>query len=297
MKKLYSRINAFWLRCRKWSSENIFGYIVGAIVKFTFIIVFALLLYSVLPASEEDSFINYSSNKQNDCNVIGINLHGTIYTYLPDHADGDTSFDYDSVSSENIMKAIDDANNDPEIKAIIVEADSRGGSPVAGEEISRAVKNSEKPIVAFIRTAGDSSAYWSISSADKIWASENSEVGSIGVTMSYLNNAEKNKKDGLIYERLSSGKFKDSGSSDIPLTQEEKDLFMRDINIMYNNFVRAISSNRNIPIGEVKKFSDGSTVLGQKAKELGLIDEIGGINEVEDYLEGITGEKPEICWQ
>jgi len=232
-----------------------------------------------------------------DCSVTGINIHGTIMTYLPEHAEGDTNFDYDTVASENILWSIQNANEDPNIKAIVLEIDSLGGYPVAGEEIANAVKNSEKPILGFIRQSGSSAAYWAVSSADRIWASKNSDVGSIGVTMSYLNNAENNRKEGYTFEQLSSGKFKDSGSPDIALTKEEKDLFMRDINIVYQNFMEAVSSNRNIPLEEVKKIADGSTVLGDKAKELGLIDEIGGITEVENYLEEQLGEKPEICWE
>ena len=245
-----------------------------------------------------DSFLSGSDEYINeDCTVTGINLHGTVMTYIPEHAEGDPSVDYDVVGSENVLWSIQNANENPNIKAIVVEVDSVGGSPVAGEEISNAVKNSEKPIVAFIRDIGASSAYWSISSADRIWASKNSDVGSIGVTMSYLNNVKKNKEEGYVYEQLSSGKFKDSGSPDMSLTKEEKDLFMRDVNIIYENFVKAVSDNRKIPIEEVKKFADGSTVLGEKAKELGLIDEIGGINEVEKYLEETIGKKPEICWE
>jgi protease-4 len=232
-----------------------------------------------------------------DCNVIGINLHGTIQTYIPEHAEGDTFFDYDTVASENVIWSIDNANNDPKIKAIVVEVDSTGGYPVAGEEIANIIKNSEKPTVGLIRENGLSAAYWAISGADKIFASKNSTVGSIGVTQSYLNNVEKNKKDGYTFEQLSAGKFKDSGNPDAPLTKEEKDLFMRDINIVYQNFMEAISINRNIPIEKVRSFADGSSVLGDKAKELGLIDEIGGINEVEKYLEEKMGEKPEICWE
>lgn len=249
--------------------------------------------------NEQDiSSVGQSEAKPEDnCNVTGINLHGTIETYIPEHAEGDTYFDYDAVASENVLWSIKNANEDPKIKAIILEVDSIGGSPVAGEEIGNAVKNSEKPIVGYIRQTGDSAAYWAVSGADRIWASKNSDVGSIGVTMSYLNNAENNKKEGYIFEQLSSGKFKDSGNPDVVLTKEEKDLFMRDVNIIYQNFMETVSVNRNIPLAEVKKFSDGSTVLGEKAKELGLIDEIGGINEVEKYLEEKIGEKPEICWE
>lgn len=246
--------------------------------------------------TEDQNSSTYGVSEKN-CNVAGINLHGTIMTYIPFHADGDANFDYDTVGSEDILWSVNNANEDPNIKALIVEVDSYGGSPVAGEEISIAIKNSTKPVLGFIRENGLSAAYWAISSADRIWASKNSNVGSIGVTQSYLSYSEKNKKEGYLYEQLSSGKFKDSGTPDLSLTKEEKDLFMRDINIVYQNFMEAVSNNRNILIEDVKKFSDGSAVLGDKAKELGMIDEIGGINEVEKYIEEKIGEKVEICWE
>ena len=300
MKKLFNKINNLWLSFRKWSDVNIFGYLIGAIVKLILIIAFAVLLYlafeSIWPNNEKSS-LSDSSNEQNDCNVIGINLHGELKTYLPNHAENDSFFNYDSVSSEDITGKIKLANEDSNIKAIIVEVDSFGGSIVGGEEIDNAVKNSDKPVIALIRDIGASASLWAISSADRIYASENSTIGSIGVTSSYMSNAKKNEKDGNTYEALSSGKFKDSGSPDKELTNEERALILRDINLAFNNFVKAISLNRNIDIEKVKANADGSTFLGNKAKELGLIDEIGGLPEVEQYLEETTGEKPEICWQ
>jgi protease IV len=248
-------------------------------------------------STEYDEYAEY----YDDCNVTGINLHGTLYTYLlegsVDSSETEPGSDTDAVSSENILWSIEQANLDENIKAIVVEVDSTGGSPLAGEEVSQAIKNSVKPVYSFIRAQGLSASYMAISSAKKIWASKYSDVGSIGVTMSYLNNSEKNKKEGYTYERLSAGKFKDSGSPDLPLTEEEKDLFMRDLNIMYEDFVKDVSVNRNISVEKVKSFADGSSVLGEKAKEIGLIDEIGGIYEVEKYLEEQIGEKAEICWE
>ncbi len=231
-----------------------------------------------------------------DCSVIGISLRGVLLTYIPDHSENDSSFDHNVVASESIIQSIKQANQDEKIKAIVVEVDSSGGLPVAGEEIATAIGNSDKPVVALIRQIGASASYWAISSADRIFASKNSDVGSIGVTSSYLSGEEKNKKDGYTYEQLSVGKFKDSGSPDKTLTKEEKSLFLRDINIVYNNFIETVSKNRRISIDEVKSFADGSTVLGERAKSLGLIDEIGGIGDVERYIEGKIGEKPEICW-
>lgn len=297
MKKIFNKINELWLRSRKWSNENIFGYLISGIVKLILIIIFAVLLYLAfesLSPSEEDSFLSDSSN---NCNVTGINLHGSLLTYVPNHAENDSYFDYDVTSSEDVLWSIRQANEDEEIKAIILEVNSPGGSMVGGEEIDNAIKNSEKPVIALIRDIGASASLLSISSADRIYASVNSTIGSIGVTMSYLSNEEKNKKDGYTYQQLSSGKFKDSGSPDKELTKEEKALMLRDIDISFNNFVKAISQNRNIPIDKVRQNADGSTFLGEKAKELNLIDEIGGIYEVEQYIKEITGEKPEICWQ
>ncbi|MFA6573727.1 MAG: signal peptide peptidase SppA [Patescibacteria group bacterium] len=299
MKKIFNKINNLWLSFRKWSDVNIFGYIISAIVKLILIIVFAVLLYlafqSIWP-NNEDSSLSDSSNEQNDCNVIGINLHGELKTYLPNHAENDSFFNYDSVSSEDITGKIKLANEDSNIKTIIIEVDSPGGSMVGGEEIDKAVKNSEKPVIALIRDIGASASLLSISSADRIYASENSTIGSIGVTMSYLSNEEKNKKDGYTYQQLSSGKFKDSGSPDKELTKEEKALMLRDIDISFNNFVKAISQNRNIPIDKVRQNADGSTFLGAQAKQIGLIDEIGGLLEIQKYLEQEIKESPEICW-
>ena len=304
MKKFFNKINEKWLSFRKWSDINILGYLIGSIIKIILIIIVFVGIYYVVSTtgifedtSSSDSTVSDSSDTANDnCNVRGIELHGMIATYLPLHADNDTNFNYDSVSSENVAYAIKQANDDERINAILIDTDSSGGYPVAGEEISVAIKNSQKPVVALIREQGDSAAYWAISSASKIFASRNSEVGSIGVTQSYLSNVKKNAKDGLTYESLSTGKFKDAGNADKPLTAEEKALFMRDLNIIYNNFIADVAQNRKIPIDKVKSMADGSTVLGDKAKELGLVDQIGGLSEVEQYIEKTTGETSTICW-
>jgi signal peptide peptidase SppA len=253
-----------------------------------------LVLLGFSGGSKEEGYINLSDDS---CLVAGINLHGGIYTYIPYHGADDSYYDYDSVSSEDIISIIREANNTENIKAILIEVDSVGGSPVAGEEIANAIKNSTKPVVAVVRESGVSAAYWAISGADRIFASKNSDVGSIGVTSSYLSNVIKNGKDGYTYVQLSTGKFKDSGDPDKPLTAEERSLFLRDLNIIHQNFIEAVSENRGLPLEQIKAIADGSTVLGERAKELGLIDEIGSIPEAQQYLGEIIEDEPQICWQ
>jgi signal peptide peptidase SppA len=266
------------------------------------LIALAFMVLSTLSYAVYDGWIKTpvvaTSDEYSDeyCSVLGINLHGMLLTYVPPYSEDNPLSDPDVRASEEVMYLINQANADDDIKAIVLEVDSSGGLPVAGEEIANALKNSSKPTVGFIRSSGLSAAYWAVSGTDHIIASRNSDVGSIGVTLSYLDNVGKNQKDGNTYMQLSSGKYKDAGDPDRPLTEEEKQLFLRDIKILHENFIADVAANRNVPVADIQKIADGSSVLGDQAKALHLIDEIGGLPEVEKYLEGIIGERPEICW-
>jgi len=253
------------------------------------VLVFLIQLYSLLNQAKILSF-------GNNCNVQGIKLYGGLYTYKNAASDGSGQSSKDVASAEEITAAIKKANKDSSIKAILLQVDSSGGSPVGGWEISEALKHSSKPTVALIRERGDSAAYLSASGAKYIIASANSDVGSIGVTMSYLGNSDKNTTDGLTFYELSEGKFKDAGNPDKVLTQEEGDLFMRDVKVLYNNFIKYVSENRHLDIKKVTELADGSSMLGQMAKDNGLIDQVGGIYDVEAYLQKQIKTNANICW-
>lgn len=237
------------------------------------------------------------SDEESDCNVLGIELRGNVVTYVaPKDKDEEDNNTVDETSSEDIIYLIDQANTDDNIKAIILEVDSYGGSAVAAEEINQALQSTDKPTVAFVRSAAASAAYWAASGADTIFASPLSDIGSIGVTMSYLDNTKKNAKDGLTYNSLSAGKFKDYGNPDKILTEDEKKLIMRDLNITHDIFINTVSKNRNLPIEKVKSLADGSSMPGQMALENGLIDQLGDIYKVQNYLKDKLGEDVEVCW-
>ena len=114
--------------------------------------------------------------------------------------------------------------------------------------------------------------------------------------MSYIDYAGQNQKEGLTYNQLSSGKFKDMGDPDKALSAEETKLLMRDVNIIYQNFIKAVAENRNLDIKKVESLADGSSILGQMALENGLIDQIGEMPEVKEYLKEKIGEEVEVCW-
>jgi len=305
------KVNYSSLNLIKWNWQKIKEFLKVFLLATGLILVF-MLIYSEITYSYEDLAIDVSDKviayldennlsggqpQDEDCNVAGIELHGDVVTYIsPGDLDADGNKIVDQTASENVLYMINEAEKDEKIKAIILEVDSFGGSGVAGEEIAQALKSAKKPTVALIRGAGDSAAYWAATGAGRIFASKNSDVGSIGVTYSYLDAVEQNKKEGLTYNLLSAGKFKDTGDPDKPLSAEEVKLIMRDVNITHQNFIKAVSDNRKIGIEKVTSIADGSTMLGDMALKNGLIDQIGGSAEVKQYLKEKIGAEVEICW-
>lgn len=253
-------------------------------------IVFTIVIFWIESYNYFFSKETKTSEECRDKNVAVIAIHGSIVTYE------DPNNKEDAASSDKILDYIDEANENKKIKAIIIDIDSFGGSPVAAEEIANALKNIKKPTIAVIRGAGDSAAYMIATGAQKIYASRFSEVGNIGLTMSYLDYSKKNISEGVIYQELSSGKFKDIGNPNKELTPEEKELLISYVNKLKEIFVEMVSANRNLDILKVREMADGSIMTAEEAKTRGLIDEIGGLKEVKDFLENELKIKPQLCF-
>lgn len=236
------------------------------------------------------------------CNVRGYTLYGDLITSnafvgstgIPEESSSNGVSSY--TLSEDVVAGIYAAENDPSTEAIILEVDSWGGHPVAAEEIANALKSSSKPNAVLIRSAGLSAAYWAATGGDVIFASSASEVGSIGVIFSYLDMSEKNETEGITYNSVTSGKFKDMGSPYKLLSTEERALVQRDVDILNESFINAVSTNRNLLKDDVRDLADGSSMLGEMALEHGLIDNIGDQTAVENYLREKIGTNVNVCW-
>jgi protease-4 len=232
------------------------------------------------------------------CNVQILYLNGVLTSSMPEFTTSEGSSDTVPAytASQGVSTVMDQLDRSLTIGGVIVTIDSPGGSAVAGEEFSDAFRRFNKPVVSVIRSSGVSAAYWAALGTDKIFASANSQVGSIGATFSYTDASKKNAEEGITYNVISSGRFKDIGSSNKPLTEEEKALLERDVKIIEQNFINAVASARSLLPADVKQMADGSFMLGGMAKEKGLIDEVGGIEEARRYLESKLGYA-KICDQ
>lgn len=187
-------------------------------------------------------------------------------------------------SSTDIIKMIEKAQKNDAIKGIIFEIDSPGGMVVPTDEIGQAIKRANKTTVAWIRSVGASGGYWIATATDRIFVNKMSVTGSIGVIGSYLQYSGLLERFNITYERLISGQYKDMGSPYKNLTFEERDIFQDMIDKMRESFIYEVAQNRNMSYEEVEKLATGQAYLGYEAKELGLVDEIGGKEEVKEYL-------------
>lgn len=222
-------------------------------------------------------------------NVAVIEIKGVIQ--------GDKSggvFGMPVTSSKEIVQLIEKAEKNPLIKAVVIEINSPGGSAVASAEIADALKKSKKPVVSVIREIGASGGYWIASASDRIFAHRLSMTGSIGVISSYLEFAGFLDKYNVTYRRLVAGKYKDAGSPYKELTPEEEMLYQQKLDMLYDAFVSEVALNRNLDKKKVRELATGFVYLGTEAKEDGLIDEFGGIDEAKEYLKRLLNVKIEL---
>lgn len=222
-------------------------------------------------------------------NVALISIDGVI------SGSKDTSSIFEKgTSSLDAVELIERADKNPNIKAILLEINSPGGSAVASEEIANAIKKTNKTKVSWIREEGASGAYWVASSTDYIVANRLSITGSIGVIASYLEFPGLLENYNVTYRRLVAGKYKDIGSPFKEMTQEEKVVFQQVLDEIRDYFVSEVAKNRKMGRKDIDKAANGLFYTGSQAKELGLVDELGSKYEAIRYIEQKENIKAEI---
>ena len=204
-----------------------------------------------------------------------------------------------TVTPEKIISQLDEARKNPNVKAILIRVNSPGGSAAASQEIYEELKKVEKPVVVSVSEVCASGAYYVASAADRIIANRSSSVGSIGVIMQIPNFEDLYEKLGIKYTTIKQGKFKDVGSPDRPITEEEIRLLEAQLKEIYWQFITDVAEARNMDAGEVEELATGWVFLGTEALELGLIDGIGNYKDainIAAELGGIKGE-PKVIRQ
>ncbi|MFW6383345.1 MAG: signal peptide peptidase SppA [Nanoarchaeota archaeon] len=213
-------------------------------------------------------------------NVAVIDVSGLITS----HESSDFTAPAQATSSQ-IIEFIERAEQDPSVAAIMFRIDSGGGTPVATEEIASAIERTDKPTLSVIRETGASGAYWIASATDTIFANRMSIVGSIGVSGSQIGLEGFMERYNITYRQLVSAEYKDIGSPFREMTEEEKEHIEEQLDEIHKFFADTVASNRNLSQEEKDEIATGMFWTGSKAKELDLVDQLGGQQEAIAYIE------------
>ncbi|MGE5399356.1 MAG: signal peptide peptidase SppA [Ignavibacteriales bacterium] len=186
------------------------------------------------------------------------------------------------IGTENIAEAIRTAREDKNIRAIVMRVNSPGGDALVADEIWREVVRAkkEKPFIISMGNYAASGGYYIACAADTIVAEPNTITGSIGV-FGIIPNMEgffKNKL-GITFDRVKTGKYSDLGSTTRPFSAEEKAIIQKEIDRVYETFVKKVADGRKKTFAQVDDIAQGRVWTGVQAKERGLVDIIGGLDD------------------
>ena len=184
-----------------------------------------------------------------------------------------------SITSSKLIEALKKAEKASDVKGIVLRVNSPGGSALESNIIYNYIKNMKKPVYVSIGDVSASGGYYISVAGKKIFANSASITGSIGV-VSLIPNFEKlSKKIGVNFNELSLGKYADLYSLTTEMDESRRQRIYDTSLKVYDEFKRIVSENRNIPIEKVENIAQGKIWLGEEAKEIGLIDEIGSLND------------------
>lgn len=187
-------------------------------------------------------------------------------------------FSSSGYNHQQTLEMIKKIYNDDTVKAVQLSVNSPGGGVYESSELAKALQKLQahhKPIYVNMKNMAASGGYYISASADKIYASEETVTGSIGVIMSGMNYTSLLDKLGVKDQTYKSGALKDMGSSMRATTPEEAQVMQEHVDRAYSRFIDVVSKGRNMNLEMVKKLADGRIYDGIQAKENGLIDEIG----------------------
>ncbi|MCF3943916.1 signal peptide peptidase SppA [Oceanobacillus alkalisoli] len=193
---------------------------------------------------------------------------------------------------QRFLDLLDHAAEDGNVEAIILDVNTPGGGVVESAEIHEKIlniqQNYEKPVYISMGNTAASGGYYISAPADKIVAHSATLTGSIGVIMESLNYTELADNLGIDFNTIKSGEFKDIMSGSREMTEEERAMLQTMIDELYGDFVQVIVDGRGMSEETVRELGDGRIYTGAQAKENGLVDEIGTLDDTiammkEDY--------------
>lgn len=203
-----------------------------------------------------------------------------------------------TIYADQVAEAIYAAAEDNDIKAIVMRVNSPGGSDTASEQIAaavRAAKATGKPVVVSMGTYAASGGYWISAEASSIVAQPTTLTGSIGVYGGKLALGPALERFGVDLRQTSvGGPYADAYSLGQSFGPEDEAAFSRWMDQIYENFVTRVATGRKLPVERVREIARGRVWTGAQARDLGLVDEVGGFYQAVERAKALAGLKGEV---
>ena len=198
-----------------------------------------------------------------------------------------------SIHSEKVCNDLRKLREDESVKAVVLRVNSPGGSAYGSEQIWREVTllKEQKPVIVSMGDYAASGGYYISCAADWIVAEPTTLTGSIGI-FGMIPNAQKlvTEKIGIRMDGVKTNQLADMGNLTRPFTPEEANLIQQMVNNGYELFPRRCAEGRNIPLDELKRIAEGRVWTGEMAKDIRLVDELGGL----DAAIAVAKERAEV---
>ncbi|WP_195501349.1 signal peptide peptidase SppA [Bacteroides clarus] len=230
-----------------------------------------------MPVLGIQDMINVKKNVPRDKsgNVIAV-----YYAY--GEIDGGSSASTDEgINSEKVIKDLRKLKDDENVKAVVLRVNSPGGSAYGSEQIWYAINQlkKEKPVIVSMGDYAASGGYYIACNADTIVAEPTTLTGSIGIFGMMPNAKGLTEKLGVSFDVVKTNPYADFGNLTRPMNDGEKGLMQMYVNKGYELFLTRCSDGRGISMEELDKIAQGRVWTGSTAKELGLVDELGGLDK------------------
>lgn len=258
--------------------------VLGVIFGGLFLVLFGFMLLAYSAVKGSAAGIGLDSETTVGARVGIVEAKGTIGEAAPSGVDAD-----------KVVKLLRKYERDDDIKAIVLRVDSPGGAVAPSQEIHDAIKRikARKKVVVSMGTLAASGGYYISAPADRIYAEPGTLTGSIGVIFMHFNVRGLLEWAKVDQTTLKTGKYKDTLSPFRPLHDSDREEIQSLSDDVYGQFVQAVAQGRNLPESRVREIAEGRIYTGKKAKELKLVDELGGFDDAVAAAWELAGQSGE----
>lgn len=194
-----------------------------------------------------------------------------------------------SAGSTTVIEAIRDAANDEKVAAIVLRIDSPGGSALASDLIWREAERTKKPVVASLSDTAASGGYYIAVAADRIVAAPGTLTGSIGVVGGKIAVGGALERFGVHTDVVSKGRNAGWLSMQTPFTAAEREAFLGTMKDVYRLFTSKVAAGRKLDVAKIAALAEGRVFTGRMAKEVGLVDRLGTLDDAIDEAKKLAG--------